>query len=160
MSKEIRWTFYILLTAGIIGFGWYMSLTERPDAYTPQEAPYTQTSEPGAPTGAALDGEGDDGEQWAATITGQVTGTHPMTSEGRELFSIEFSYDEAPRFDDADHGEISSPINLVGSQELFEDRLGRLPKLEDQLVVETASTSPNPLLLPLHDVQFVEDDGG
>lgn len=37
LSKRLRWTLYILLIVGVIVGGWYLTLTESPDQYTPRE---------------------------------------------------------------------------------------------------------------------------
>lgn len=39
MSKRVRWTFYTLLIVGVVVGGWYITLTERPDHYMPEDAP-------------------------------------------------------------------------------------------------------------------------
>lgn len=48
-SKEIRWTIYIIVIIAVIGFGYWLTYTQRPDTYTPHQAPETAPLEEEGP---------------------------------------------------------------------------------------------------------------
>ncbi len=158
MSKGVRWTIYIIVTVGIMGLGFYITHTERPDSYTPRESPYG-ASEPG--TSQSGDAPTVDGAEqgWQARIVGRVAGTQPMKSNDQELFSIVLEYEDDIEIDGPMNPQIESPINLVASQEVFESKLDRLPKLGDLLLIKTQSSEKAPIILPIQHVEFAEDDG-
>ena len=154
VSKGTRWTIYIIITVGLIGFGWYLSLHKPPHTYTPKDAPYTDSTPDSASDATA--GDDEDGSTWTARIHGRVNSTHAMTSEDRQLFSIELVYDEEPAFGGDMEPDIQSPVTLVGSEEMFENKLGRLPRSNDLIIVETEATEPDPVLLSLQNVEFID----
>lgn len=43
LSKEMRWTLYTLIIIVVMGFGYWVTFTQRPDHYTPAEAPASST---------------------------------------------------------------------------------------------------------------------
>lgn len=159
----MRWTIYTAIIIAVIGVGYWLTFTQRPDTYTPRDAPDPSIfgdDEPAAPDddqGDGGDDAGDEKERWTVQITGVVEGLNELDgAEDEQYLGIQLSYEDEGLEATGEPPAITSPVLMIGSKELVNDRLGRSPEFGEWITVHSSGTEEELRSLAIRNIEFVD----
>lgn len=152
MSKSLRWTIYIIVTIAVMGFGFWLTYTQRPDTYMPRDAP-----DP-AVLGDIAHSE-DDGEQadWVIEISGIVEGRTDLHSDDEHFIGLQLAYQEIVELQGSPP-EISSPVLALASKEFLETELGEIPTSGDRITIESEGAQRTLLAIAVRSISVDDSE--
>ncbi len=155
MDKSTRWTIYTAIIVAFVASGLWLTYTQSPDQYTHQEAPdpsvlpsddddgeFSDDGLSPEPTaefeerGDAAKADDEAEALWLISITGVVHQVNVLDAgEEDEFVALQLSYDDSVSEGGAPN--IASPVVAVGRRHLVESQLGRMPRKEDLVTIES-----------------------
>lgn len=167
MSKNIRWSLYTAIIVGVMGFGYYLTFTQRPDSYMPQDLPaHMDENVDGDREGRRQD-EADkklrdsiDEESWTIEFDVVVDEVRLLQSDQDShqylALTIEHDFDAATTTEPAP--TLDSPIRAIAPESMLDMTLDRRPEPGDRLTMTSQGTDDNPSYLTIQDLRFTDGD--
>ncbi len=158
MSKSVRWTIYVAITIGVLGFGYWLTYTQRPDTYMPRDAP--DPSIFGDIAGgedtdelSAANGEVRGEEGWVIELSGIVEGrTDLYSNDGEHFVGLQLAFEQIVELEGTPPS-ISSPVLALATKDLIEKELDEIPAIGTRITIESQGTEGEPFSVPIRSIE-------